>query len=290
MTNPQQARTWFVTGAASGIGFELTKVLLARGDRVAATSRGPIPLADDHGDRLWTARLDVSDTAAVRRVVAAAVDRFGRLDVVVSNAGFGVLGAAEELSDEQLNRQLQVNLIGAIQLARAVIPQLREQGGGRIITLSSTGGRVGDPGMSVYNASKFGIEGFYASAAIELAPLGIETTLVEPGGVRTGFNQHLTVAEPIDAYSDGVLGQIRGMLNGPVDPEIMRQAVPGDPAKVAAAIADSIEITPAPRRLVLGGNAYESIAAELHGQLAELTAQRELAYRTDADDVRAARR
>ncbi|MCU1684193.1 MAG: short-chain dehydrogenase/reductase [Amycolatopsis sp.] len=281
-------KTWFITGAAAGLGYQLTSLLLARGERVAATSRNSEPLktlADEHGDRLWTAALDVTDTPSIRRVVDSAAARFGRLDVVVSNAGFGVLGAAEEVSDELFRRQLDVNLVGSIQLARAVLPHLRAQGGGRIVQLSSSGGRVGDPGMSLYNATKFGIEGFYESAAIELAPFGIEVTLVEPGGTRTGFNANLALAEPIPAYENGILGQLRGMLSGAADPEFLRQAVPGDPVKIAAAIIDSVAISPAPRRIVLGSGAYAAIGATLRDQLEALRAQHDLAHSTDSDDV-----
>jgi NAD(P)-dependent dehydrogenase (short-subunit alcohol dehydrogenase family) len=203
----------------------------------------------------------------------------------VSNAGFGVLGAAEEVSEEMLERQIEVNLLGAIHLARAVIPHLRAGGGGRIVQMSSTGGQVGDPGMSLYNATKFGIEGFYESVAIELAPFGIGVTLVEPGGTRTDFNRHLALATPIAAYDNGVLGQLRGMLTGDVDPELVRRSVTGDPAKVARAIVDSVEISPAPRRLVLGRHSYEAITTALRDRLAALEAQRGLAYSTDADDV-----
>ncbi|HEX3787129.1 MAG TPA: SDR family oxidoreductase [Pseudonocardiaceae bacterium] len=279
-------RTWFITGATAGLGLELTRQLLRRGERVAATGRRLeqlTELADSHPDQLWPAALDVTDTAAIRRVVAEAVDRFGRLDVVVSNAGFGVLGAAEEISDELLNRQLAVNLIGPIQLARAVIPQLRAQGGGRIVQLSSTGGQVGDPGMSLYNASKFGIEGFYESAAVELAPFGIEVTLVEPGGARTDFNRNLVLAQPIPAYDEGIVGQLRGMLTA--HPDLVRKAVTGDPAKIAAAVINSVDTNPAPRRLVLGGNAYQAITGALRERLAAVEAQRDLARQIDADDV-----
>lgn len=284
------AKTWFITGAAAGLGYRLTEQLLARGEHVAATSRTTASLktlSDEYGDNLWTAELDVTDTAAIHRVVARAVERFGRLDVVVSNAGSGLLGAAEEVSDEQLHRQLDVTLVGSIQLARAVLPRLRAQGGGRIVQLSSSGGRVGDPGMSLYNAAKFGIEGFYESAAIELAPFGIEVTLVEPGGTRTGFNGNLSLAEPMPAYESGVLGQIRGLLGGAADPEFLRRAVPGDPDKVAAAIIDSAAVSPAPRRIVLGSGAHAAIGAALREQLAAHEAQRDLAYRADADDVAA---
>jgi NAD(P)-dependent dehydrogenase (short-subunit alcohol dehydrogenase family) len=286
------SRTWFITGAASGIGYELTTLLLARGERVAATSRRTdalAPLTAQYGDRLWTAALDVTDASAIRRVVGEAFAAFGRVDVVVSNAGFGVLGAAEEVSDELLRRQIEVNLIGPIQLSRAALPYLRAQGGGRIVQMSSSGGQVPDPGMSLYNATKFGVEGFFESVAVELEPFGIEVTLVEPGGARTGFNRNLALADPIDAYGTGIVGRIRGMLGGDADPEFVRRAVTGDPRKIARAIADSAETTPAPRRITLGGNAYEAIEAALRERLAALRAQRELAYGTDADDVVAER-
>ncbi|GII51735.1 short-chain dehydrogenase/reductase [Planotetraspora thailandica] len=284
--------TWLITGATSGFGYELTTLLLARGERVAATSRRPealSALADQYGDRLWAATLDMTDTPAIHRVVGEAFATLGRVDVVVSNAGFGVLGAAEELSDELLHRQIEVNLVGPIQLVRAALPHLRAQGGGRIIQLSSSGGQVADPGMSVYNATKFGVEGFFESIAIELAPFGIEVTLVEPGGARTSFNANLALADPIDAYGTGIVGQIRAMLTGGADPEFVRRAVAGDPAKIAEAIADSAGVSPAPRRLTLGAGAYESIASALGDRLAALQAQRELAYAADADDVIASR-
>jgi NAD(P)-dependent dehydrogenase (short-subunit alcohol dehydrogenase family) len=285
-------KTWFITGAGSGFGRHLAARLLARGDRVAATDLHPEPLADlsdRYGKQLWTATLDVTDTPAIRRVVAAAFAQFGRIDVIVSNAGYGLLGAAEEATDEQLLRQINIILIGGIQLARAAIPHLRAQGGGRIVQMSSSGGQVPDPGMSFYNASKFGIEGFYESAAIELAPFGIEVTLVEPGGSRTNFNSAIVLAQPIDAYQNGIVGQVRGMLTGNVDAEFVRKSVIGDPAKVAQAIIDSVDISPAPKRLTLGSNAYQALTAAWQDRLAALQAQRDLAYSTDADDIIATR-
>jgi NAD(P)-dependent dehydrogenase (short-subunit alcohol dehydrogenase family) len=285
-------KTWFITGASSGFGYELTTHLLARGDRVAATERHPERLGGlsrQSGERLWTAALDVTDTPAIRRVVDAAFQELGRIDVIVSNAGYGLLGAAEEASDEQLLRQINTILIGGVQLARAVIPHLRAQGGGRIVQMSSSGGQVPDPGMSFYNASKFGIEGFYESAAMELAPFGIEVTLVEPGGNRTNFNRAIVLSNPIPAYQDGIVGQVRSMLTGDPDVEFVRRAVIGDPAKVAQAIIDSVDVSPAPKRLTLGSNAYEAIGAAWRDRLAALERQRDLAYSTDADDVLAAR-
>ncbi len=182
--------TWLITGASRGFGRELTEQLLARGDRVAATLRRPERLeglAARYRDRLWIRALDVTDTAQIRQVVDAAFAELGRIDVVVSNAGHGLFGAAEEVSDAQIERQVRTNLTGAIQLARAVVPHLRAQGGGRILQLSSMGGQIAFPGLSIYHATQWGIEGFYESLAAEVAPFGIDTILVEPGFARTGF-------------------------------------------------------------------------------------------------------
>jgi NAD(P)-dependent dehydrogenase (short-subunit alcohol dehydrogenase family) len=286
------ARTWFITGAASGFGHHLTSQLLTRGDRVIATDLRPGPLAllsDRYPGQLSVATLDVTDTAAIRAVTADAFTAAGRIDVIVSSAGFGVVGAAEELSDEMLHRQIEVNLIGAIQLTRAVVPHLRAQGGGRIIQMSSSGGQVPDPGMSLYNATKFGLEGFFESFAIEVAPFGIEVTLIEPGGARTNFNDNLVLAAPIAAYQTGIVGQIRGMLTSDADPEVVRQAIIGDPAKMAEAIIETAEQSPARRRVVLGSNAHQAITAALRERLTDIEAQRERAYGTDGDDVIAAR-
>lgn len=221
-------------------------------------------------------------------MTADAFTAAGRIDVIVSSAGFGVLGAAEELSDEMLHHQINVNLPGAIQLTRAVVPRLRAQGGGRIIQMSSSGGQVPDPGMSIYNATKFGLEGFFESLAIELAPFDIGITLIEPGGARTSFNDNLVLAAPTAAYQAGVVGQIRSMLTG-ADPEAVRQAITGDPAKMAEAIIETAEQHPAPRRVVLGGSAHQAITAALRERLTDIEAQRERAYRTDGDDIIAAR-
>jgi NAD(P)-dependent dehydrogenase (short-subunit alcohol dehydrogenase family) len=183
-------RTWFVTGASRGFGRELTEQLLARGDRVAATLRRPEQLddlAEAHGDRLWRAALDVADTERLRAVVDAAFAALGPIDVVVSNAGSGTFGAAEELTDAQVEGMLAVNLTASINLARAAVPHLRDHGGGLLMQISSMGGQLSFPAFSLYHASKWGIEGFYEALAPEVAPFGIRTTLVEPGMIRTSF-------------------------------------------------------------------------------------------------------
>lgn len=160
--------TWFITGTSSGFGRILSERLLARGDRVAATLRKPEALDDlkaRYGEHLWVAPLDVTDTAAIRNVVDQAFSDLGRIDVIVNNAGYALFGAAEEVTDEQIRRQLETNLVGSIQVVRAALPHLRAQGGGRILQMSSEGGQISYPNFSLYHASKWGVEGFIEAVA-----------------------------------------------------------------------------------------------------------------------------
>ena len=184
------SKNWFITGTSSGFGRLMTERLLARGDRVAATLRKVEALDDlkaQHGERLWVARLDVTDAAAVRRVMDQAFQDLGRIDVVVNNAAYGLVGAAEELTDDQVRLQIDTNLIGSIQVIRAALPHLRAQGGGRVLQVSSEGGQIAYPAFSLYHATKWGIEGFVEAVAQEVAPFGITFTLAEPGPTRTDF-------------------------------------------------------------------------------------------------------
>ncbi|HEY4098916.1 MAG TPA: SDR family oxidoreductase [Baekduia sp.] len=276
-------QTWLITGSSSGFGRELVEQLLARGDRVAATLRRPEALADlaeAHGDRLWVRALDVTDTARLRAVVDEAFADLGRIDVVVSNAGYGLIGAAEELSDEQLTRQLDTNVVGSLQLARAVLPHLRAQGGGRILQLSSIGGIVGFPGGSLYHASKWAVEGFFEALRTEVAPFGIETCLVEPGSARTRFSRgSLDLAPRLDAYAGTALDHVRQIVATRTDAEI-----PGDPAKMVAAMIGAADADALPPRLLLGSDAYSLAHAALTARLAFVEAQRDIALATDADD------
>ncbi len=183
-------RTWFITGVSSGFGRELTGQLLKRGDRVIGTVRDTGKVADlvKRYPEIFRAEvLDVTDVAAIREVVERSFAQLGRIDVIISNAGYGLFGAAEELTDKQVDHIVATNLVGSIQLIRAVLPHLRAQGGGRIIQISSYGGQVAFPGNSMYHATKWGIEGFVESVAQEVAPFGIGMTIVEPGGARTEF-------------------------------------------------------------------------------------------------------
>jgi NAD(P)-dependent dehydrogenase (short-subunit alcohol dehydrogenase family) len=268
--------TWFITGASRGIGRELTEQILARGDRVAATLRHPEQLDDlteQFGDRLWTRRLDVTRTAEIESVLSEAFADHDRIDVVVSNAGFGAFGAAEDLSDEQVEAAIATNLTGSIQLARRAVPHLREQGGGVLVQLSSMGGHITFPGFAIYHATKWGIEGYFETLAQEVAPFGIHTMLVEPGMVRTTFYdaaQRVPLSEPY-----------RG---GPADrPKIPVDEMPGSQSGVAHALVEAALSEEPPLRLLLNSDAYQAVTTTLRRRLNELQTQRASAYAADAE-------
>jgi len=272
-------RTWFITGVSSGFGRELTDQLLERGDRVVGTVRDTSKIAelsDRYPDSFFAEVLDVTDRDAVRRVVERSFAKHGRIDVVISNAGYGLFGAAEELSDQQIDQLIATNLTGSIQLIRAVIPHLRGQGGGRIIQISSYGGQVAFAGNSLYHATKWGIEGFVESVVQEVAAFGIGMTIVEPGGARTEFRYgSAQVATLTPLYDDTPAHAFLRML----DPK--NGLAPGDPALMAARIIESVDVEPAPMRLVLGSQALESTIATLRKRIEAFEAQSELAASTD---------
>jgi NAD(P)-dependent dehydrogenase (short-subunit alcohol dehydrogenase family) len=272
-------RTWLITGVSSGFGRQLTEQLLARGHRVVGTVRdtGKVDdLLDRYRDTLRIEVLDVTDTAAIHDVVERSFSRLGRIDVIVSNAGYGLFGAAEELTDEQVDHIIATNLVGSIQLIRAVLPRLRTQGGGRVIQISSYGGQVAFAGNSLYHATKWGIEGFVESVAQEVAPFGIGMTIVEPGGARTAFRYgSAQVAKPMPVYDGNPAHSFMRML----DPK--NGLAPGDPARMAARIIESVDVEPAPLRIVLGSQALESTVAALRKRIGGFEAQKELAASTD---------
>jgi NAD(P)-dependent dehydrogenase (short-subunit alcohol dehydrogenase family) len=272
-------RTWLITGVSSGFGRELAQQVLAGGDRVAGTVRRPDAVADlveTYGDAFSVHLLDLTETDRIREVVDAAQARFGRLDVVVSNAGYAVFGAAEELTDEQVTHQLDTNLLGSIQVIRAALPHLRSAGGGRVLQLSSSAGQAAWPGSSLYNASKWGVEGFCEALAAEVAPFGIGVTIVEPGGARTDFGHGgLRFAEPLDAYDGSPAAAVRAFRDGGPP------GVVGDPARMAAAMIASVDQTPAPLRLVLGSDSWTAVTGVLEARLAAVRPQRDVAFSTD---------
>lgn len=272
-------RTWFITGVNSGFGRVMTEQLLARGDRVAGTTRKMEALSDlkdTYGDQLWLAPLDMTDTAGIQHVVSNAFAALGKIDVIVSNAGYGLFGAAEELSDEQVNHQLSTNLIGPIMLIRAALPHLRAQGGGRIIGLSTFGGQAVLPGGSLYHASKWGLEGFLDSLSIELAPFKVGVTIIEPGSARTNFRfGGAQLGKPLAAYRDTPAGMVHVMIK-----DTSRQPL-GDPAKMSKIILDSVDQEPAPKRIVLGSDSWGILFKSLTDRLAAVAAQKALASSTD---------
>ncbi|OXC78849.1 SDR family oxidoreductase [Caballeronia sordidicola] len=276
------AQTWLITGSSSGFGRLLTEKLLARGDSVAATLRKVHALdglKEQFGERLWVASLDVTDTPAIQQVTSRAFAEMGRIDVVVSNAGYGLVGAAEELSDEQIRQQIDTNLIGSIQVIRAVLPYLRRQGGGRILQVSSEGGQIVYPDFSLYHATKWGIEGFVEAVALEVASFGIEFTIVEPGPAKTSFSGGIVKSVPMAAYDNTPAGDVRRAI------EAGSFVLKGDPDKMVQAMIDSVERTPAPMRLTLGSDAFDRVRAGLSKRLAELDAQKDVARSTELDDA-----
>jgi NAD(P)-dependent dehydrogenase (short-subunit alcohol dehydrogenase family) len=274
------SRAWLISGANSGFGRHLSEQLLSQGDRVVGTFRTPGSV-DDLSAR-WpgvfrAAHLDVTDPAEITAVVDEAWAALGRIDVVVSNAGYGLMGAAEELTDEQVTHQIATNLTGSIRLIRAALPNLRRQGGGRILQLSSVGGQAAWPGGSLYHATKWGVEGFADALAGEVAPFGIGVTIVEPGGARTNFRYGSSVlADRLEAYHGTPAAAIRRVLTERTTHGI------GDPALMATAMIASVDQDPAPRRLVLGSDAYQAIDNALTTRLADVRTQRESAKATDA--------
>ncbi len=272
-------RTWFITGINSGFGRHMTEQLLERGDRVAGTVRNMNSVDDlklKYGDLLWVDHLDVTDTPAIIAVVDQAFKQLGKIDVVVSNAGYGLIGAAEELTNDQITHQINTNLVGSIQLVRASLPHLRAQGGGRIIQLSTVGGQAAFPGGSLYHATKWGIEGFIEALMLEVAPFNIGLTLVEPGGARTNFKDHGAIVAPqMQSYEISPAAKGRRSFE---DNTIVPM---GDPAKMVKIMIDSVDQHPAPKRIALGSDSYHVIHQALTGRLEELEAQKDLAFSTD---------
>jgi NAD(P)-dependent dehydrogenase (short-subunit alcohol dehydrogenase family) len=274
-----KSRTWLVTGVSSGFGKEMTKQLLERGDKVIGTVRDKSKvqdLIDSHPGSFSCEILDMTDVPAIHRLVDGAFEAFGRIDAVVSNAGYGLFGAAEELSDAEVNDIIATNLIGSIQLIKSALPHLRAQGGGRIIQLSSYGGQVAFPGNSLYHATKFGIEGFCEAIAQEVKPFNIGVTLVEPGGARTEFRYgSAKVAHLLPAYDGNPAHAFLKML----DPA--NGLAPGDPARMAARIIESVDKEQVPLRMVLGSQALASTISTLKARIADYETQTATAASTD---------
>src|SRR4051794_22219727 len=244
------SRVWLITGASSGLGRALAETALEQGDRVVATARDPGTVADleeRYGGRAIATRLDVTDSSQARASVDAALAAFGGLDVVVNNAGFGLFGALEELSDDDLRREFETNVFGALNVTRAALPELRRRRSGHVVQISSLEGVApAVAGESAYAGTKFAVEGLMEGLAKDLEHLGIRVTIVEPGPIRTDFAAGATVTPPAcDDYADSV-GKALEWFEG------LDGSQPNDPARVAAAIFEAVAADEPPRRLVLG--------------------------------------
>jgi NAD(P)-dependent dehydrogenase (short-subunit alcohol dehydrogenase family) len=271
-------RTWLVTGSSRGLGHALAKAVIASGDCLVATARNPKDLEDLvelGGGRVVAVALDVTDASAAQQAVATAVDRFGRLNVVVNNAGYGNVAPVEDTSIDDFRAQIETNLFGAIIVTKAAIRVFREQRSGHFIQVSSIGGRAGATGRAPYSASKFGVEGFSEVLATEMAPFGVKVTIIEPGGFRTDFAGASTkIAEGNPAYAETV-GKTAAMQRDYDGKQ------PGDPARAAQAIISVVSAKNPPLRLVLGRDAYARAERTDEARLAELRAWRETSISTD---------
>jgi NAD(P)-dependent dehydrogenase (short-subunit alcohol dehydrogenase family) len=272
------ARTWLVTGGSRGFGRALCETILEAGDNLLATARDPdrlAALADGRPGRLATARLDVTSEAEAKAAVATAIQRFGRLDVLVNNAGYGDLGSVEDSSIESFRRQIETNLFGTIIMTKAVIPHMRERRSGHIVQFSSVGGRLGAPGRAPYSAAKWGVEGFSEVLAQEMALVGVRVTIIEPGGFRTDFAGASTRIEAGRAEYDAVVGKAARMQ------QAYDGKQPGDPRKGAQAILKVVAAERPPLRLPLGSDAIAAIERSDRARLEELEQWRALSISTD---------
>ncbi|WP_329547859.1 oxidoreductase [Streptomyces sp. NBC_01356] len=277
------SKTWLITGSSRGLGRALAEAVLAAGHQLVATARRPEQLDDlvrRFGDRVRAVALDVTDPAAARAAVQQAVDSFGRLDVLVNNAGYADVASIEDVTEDAFRAQIDTNLHGVVNVTKAALPVLREQGSGHIVQVSSVGGRVGTPGLSAYQAAKWAVGGFSEVLAQEVAPFGIKVTVIEPGGLRTDWagssmstppvsDPYKPVIEPVVAF----LGQADGTQ-------------PGDPALAAQAILHVTEAPDPPVRLLLGSDAVAVAGAMARNLAASDAKWRKVSESIDFDAPR----
>jgi NAD(P)-dependent dehydrogenase (short-subunit alcohol dehydrogenase family) len=250
------SKVWFITGTSKGFGRVWAEAALERGDRVAATARDVSTvraLEERYGDRALALALDVTDKSAVAAAVAQTIERFGRIDVAINNAGYGLFGAVEEVSEAEARAQMETNFFGALWVTQAVLPQMREQKSGHIIQVSSIGGVNAFPTIGMYHASKWALEGFSQSLAAEVVPMGIFVTLVEPGGYATDWGGASAIrATPLPAY-DAARAAIASFRSG---------NVPGDPDATGAAILKLVDAEKPPLRIFFGSGGLPMTKAE----------------------------
>jgi NAD(P)-dependent dehydrogenase (short-subunit alcohol dehydrogenase family) len=275
-------KVWFLTGASRGFGLEIARKILSQGDRVVATARRAGQIAaelPDAGDSLLAVDLDVTNGDQAAAAVQAAVDKFGRIDVLVNNAGRGLLGAVEEASDASVRAVYEVNVFGTLTVQRAVLPVMRRQRSGHIINISSVGGLLGSAGWGIYCSTKFAMEGFSEALAKEVNPLGIAVTIVEPGYFRTDFldASSLGTEETVIADYESTVGATRAHA------EDVNHEQPGDPVKAAAAIVDIAAAAEPPVHLLLGTDCVAAVEGKIADLKADIDTWRAVSLSTDHD-------
>lgn len=273
-------KTWFVTGSSRGLGRSITAAVLAKGDNIAATARNPKQLEElvtQYPGQIIVLPVDVTNREQIDKAVKDTIEKFGRIDVLINNAGVGITGAIEEFSNEQMDSQLHINLNGPIDVTRAVLPYMRKQHSGSILNVSSVGGRVGSAGFSMYQAAKFGLQGFTEVLSKEVAAFGIKVTSIEPGGIRTDWaGNSMSYAEPIDDYKN-ILQSLK---------DYIKTIIPlGNPDKAAQVIIDLVDHPEPPVHLVLGSDAVAILEVVDADRKAEFEKWKPISISTDFDDV-----
>ncbi len=269
-SNSSTSPVWFITGCSTGFGRELALAVLDKGWRAVVTARQPASLAElgeRYGDRALVLELDVTQPAQVKQTIDKTLQQFGRIDVLVNNAGYGYLSAIEEGDDQDVRDMFEVNFFGVAETIRAVLPTMRAQHSGHIVNITSVGGLIGNPGSGYYAATKFAVEGLSEALAAETANLGIKVTAVEPGPFRTDWaGRSLKQAKTtIDAYTEGA-GKRRAAISASSGKQ------PGDPARAALAIIAAVESPTPPGHLILGSNGLERVKVKLDALRAEIAA------------------
>jgi NAD(P)-dependent dehydrogenase (short-subunit alcohol dehydrogenase family) len=274
------SKVWFITGSSRGFGRALAEAVLEQGDQLIATARKPEQLTDlveRYGEQVRAVALDVTDTEQVKSVINATIEAFGRLDVVVNNAGYGNISSIEETTEEDMRAQIETNLWGVIHVTRAALPILRKQRAGHIVQFSSVGGRIGSPGLGAYQTAKWAVEGFSEVLSKEVAPLGIKVILIEPGGFRTDWaGSSMNFTQPGEDYQATV-----GLMYERLRERAGKEA--GDPVRAAKAIIHIINEKNPPLRLLLGRSAVQFARAADQAKLAETDRWEKLSDSADFD-------
>ncbi|PSN12554.1 short-chain dehydrogenase/reductase [filamentous cyanobacterium CCT1] len=277
--NPIASKVWLITGCSTGFGRALAEAVLQKGDRLLATARKPEQLGalvEHYPDTAKAVRLDVTSPQDIQAAIDNAIATFGRIDVLVNNAGHGLIAALEEVSDEEAHQFFETNFFGALRLMQSVLPVMRQQGSGHIVNLSSTAGLVGFGGSSLYCGAKFAMEGTSEALAKEVESFGVKVTLIEPGAFRTDFNGRslATVEQSIDAYASVSGASLQWFKE-------MDGQQPGDPAKAAQAIIQAVESPYPPIRLALGADAMSLIQEKLERVKTDLDAWQQVTVSTN---------